>query len=183
MSSFSTLKFPCIPFLLICRNMRVLSACYFSRLVHTVLVTKMKKKKVLYWISNKFLFATFYKLWVKNVKLKFDFRDVSENFDAEILSNFDSVRSMLKKSPSEFKFEEVLAEKRWKRFSCIKILSIYMCCFLIPLCLCHLYGRQVGNVFFSCDRLMIMLHYAQWYVVTFHMGTGRDCMILLGWSN
>jgi len=46
------------------------------------------------------------------VKLKFDFRDVSENFDAEILSNFDSVRSMLKKSPSEFKFEEVLAEKR-----------------------------------------------------------------------
>ena len=46
------------------------------------------------------------------MKLTADFRNVSEKFDAEIVSNLNSVRGRLKKCPSEFKFEELLAEKR-----------------------------------------------------------------------
>jgi len=79
-----------------------------------------KNEKQLYCVLKKFLFATFYKRRIKNVKLTADFRNVSENFDAEIFSNLDSVRGLLKKCPSEFKFEELLAEKRRKRIYLLK---------------------------------------------------------------
>ena len=109
---FSTLRFPCSRFSLICRNTRrrVLTTCYFLGLVCTLMVMKMEKS--LYCTLKKFLFATFYKRRVKNMKLTVDFRNVSKNFNAEILSNLYSVRNVFKKSPSEFKFEYLLAEKR-----------------------------------------------------------------------